>query len=217
MTHVFALLFAAVSLLHLYACFTCRFPLRAATKPLIMPLLAALYFVSAETPHPLVIAALLLGTVGDAFLLSEKHRFIIIGGMAFGLGHICYIAALFLYAGAARAQLFAAVLIALVYALAAVFGFFKLRGSLPQKLRGSIFAYMLLLCAMSASCALAFSVHPSAERALFLLGGVLFLASDALLARLLFMQGKKRGNFPVMATYIAAQTLIVAGFLAVRL
>ena len=74
MTLALVLAFAAVSLVHLYACFTARFKLRAATKPLLMPLLAALYLVSAKSPHPLVACALLLGAVGMFFCCCRKRK-----------------------------------------------------------------------------------------------------------------------------------------------
>ncbi|HMM33089.1 MAG TPA: lysoplasmalogenase [Clostridia bacterium] len=214
MTLALALVFAAVSLVHLYACFTARFKLRAATKPLLMPLLAALYLVSAKSPHPLVAGALLLGAVGDVFLLLPKKQvFLMIGGAAFGLGHILYVTSIFSYTGVAQMPLFIIPIVAVCYGTAAAVAFLKLRPSVPQKLRGGIVFYMLLLCAMSASAILSLVASPSADRLLLALGGLLFISSDAILAKLLFVREGKRGNFPVMATYLAAQALLAAGFM----
>lgn len=216
MTLVLALTFSAASLVHLYACFTARFNLRAATKPLLMPLLAALYLVSANSPHPLVAGALLLGALGDIFLLlPKKEAFLMIGGAAFGLGHIFYMAAIFSYAGAAQMPFYVIPVVAVCYGTAAALAFMKIRPSIPQKLRGGIIFYMLLLCAMSASAILSLVASPSGERVLLALGGLLFISSDAILAKFLFVREGRRGNFPVMATYLAAQTLLAAGFMVI--
>ncbi|HWS28725.1 MAG TPA: lysoplasmalogenase [Clostridia bacterium] len=215
-TLALSILFAAVSLVHLYACFTGRNKLRTVTKPMLMPLLAALYLVSAAEPHFIVAAALLFGAVGDVFLLlPDNPVWLVTGGASFGLGHILYVAAFFLYADAAKLPAYGIALILAFFIAAAAIGFTRLKPTVPQKLRGPVLFYMLILCAMGAAATVSFFVEALARRALFPLGAILFLLSDAVLAHFLFVRESERKNFAVMATYIAAQTLIAAGFIMV--
>ena len=72
MTLALIIAFFLVALIHLYCCyFKIEIP-RKATKPLLLIFLLALYVTLAGKINNLVIAALLLGLVGDVFLLSPK-------------------------------------------------------------------------------------------------------------------------------------------------
>jgi len=213
MTPTLSILFLAAALIHLYACLKEKNKLRAVTKPMLMPLLAAFYLVSTSEPHLIVAAALLFGAVGDVFLLfPDKPARFMMGGLSFGMGHILYMAAFFLYAGAAKLPIYGIALILAFFIAASVIGFTRLKPNIPKKLNGSMLCYMLLLCAMSAAATISFFAEPSPRRALFPLGAILFLLSDALLARLIFVHENEGRNFSVMASYLAAQTLITAGF-----
>jgi uncharacterized membrane protein YhhN len=208
------ILFLAVALVHLYACLKEKNKLRAITKPMLMPLLAMLYLVSTNEPHSIVVAALLFGAAGDVFLLFPKKpaRFMM-GGLSFGMGHILYIAAFFLYAGAAKLPIYSIALILAFFIAAAAIGFIRLKPAVPKKFNAPVLFYMLVLCTMGAVATMSFFAKPSTGRALFPLGAILFLLSDALLANLLFVRENQGKNFSVMATYLAAQTLITAGFI----
>ena len=49
--------------------------------------------------------------------------------------------------------------------------------------------------------------------ALITLGSMLFLTSDTILARCMFVRDVERPNFPVMITYIPAQALLCFGYI----
>jgi len=205
-------IFAAAALLQLYACFYGKQRLRAITKPLLMPLLAVLYFISADEPRLLVAATLLCGMAGDIFLLLP-NKFFKYGMIFFGLGHIGYIAAFFLYAGAGGAPFFPAVLLAALYMGAAASFHGRIFSYIPKERKAETFFYTLLLCAMGVAAGMSFFVRSTPSRLPFLLGGLLFAVSDALLARRLFYKKSLHGNFAVMLTYLAAQACLAAGFM----
>ena len=78
-------LFICVSVVHLIACFRRMPKIRTATKVLLMPLLCALYCVSAKEVRPLVIVALAFGWLGDVFLLFKGSKLGMLLGIALGL------------------------------------------------------------------------------------------------------------------------------------
>lgn len=208
-----SIVFLATALVHLYACLKEKHKLRVVTKPMLMPLLAAIYFVSTNEPHLIVAMALLFGAIGDVFLLfPDKPNFFMIGGASFGVGHILYIVAFFLYAGAMKLPIYGNILILIFFIPAAVIGIMRLKPVVPKKLNASVLFYMLILCMMVTVATMSFFVEPSARRLLFPLGAILFLLSDAILAHLVFVRENKGSNFSVMATYLAAQTMITIGF-----
>lgn len=209
-----SILFLATALVHLNACLHEKNKLRVVTKPLLMPLLAAIYFISTNEPHPIVAIALLFGAVGDVFLLfPNKPSFFMIGGASFGVGHIIYMTAFFRYAGAMKLPIYGIALIVAFFMAAAAIGFTRLKPVVTKKLSASVLLYMIVLCAMGTVATMSFFVEPSARRMLFPLGAILFLVSDAILAHLVFVRENQGSNFSVMATYLAAQTMITAGFI----
>ena len=212
------ILFLALTLLHLAACAGGRQKARLATKPLLLPALAAFYWCSLPVgaAAPAVLAALLFGLLGDVLLMiprpaapQGKVDGLLLGGMgAFLLGHVCYIAA-FLDGGAwgraawACAAAGAACLAALILILRALWAHMG-----PMRLPGTV--YLLALVSM-AFCALASGLAlPLPWR---LAGGPLFVISDYILARSILLGPKRYTDFWVMLTYAAAQLCLVLSFL----
>jgi uncharacterized membrane protein YhhN len=177
-----------------------------ATKPLLMPVLAAFTLVAAGdrgTDVRLPAAGMALSGLGDIALLGPDGWFV--PGMgAFAAAHACYITAL-ARDGAARgvrpraaagyAALWA-VLIALLW-----------RGL--GRLRVPVAAYSLLLVATA--------VLASGRNREAAAGGALFVASDTLIAcGLAGVHAVPRQDSAVMPAYVAAQFLLAAGFLRPR-
>ena len=205
-----AVLFFAVSVLHLIACYR-RFPkIRSVTKVLLMPLLCAFYLVLARDIRPLVVAALLFGWIGDILLLFKNGKTcMLLGICAFALGHICYIAAMFT---AYPAVLSIKILIPLALCVVwMVFVCLKLMPYAPKSLRKPGFLYALLL---SGTCLSALYLLLTVGKDAYLLafiGGLFFMLSDTLLTGQQYRKELKHGNFYVMLTYIIAQTLLILG------
>jgi uncharacterized membrane protein YhhN len=175
-----------------------------ATKPLLMPVLAAFALVAAgdrKKDMRLPAAGMALSGLGDTALLGPEGWFV--PGMgAFAAAHACYITAL-ARDGAARgvrprvAAVYAALWAILITVLWRGLG----------SLRGPVAAYSLLLVSMA--------VLASGRNRPAAAGGALFVASDALIAcSLAGITVVPRQDSAVMPAYVAAQFLLAAGYLS---
>lgn len=72
---VVLVLFIAAGIFYLYVDYYEKTFWRRVTKPLLMPLLLLFYLLSAATPLPLLIAALVFGFLGDTLLLGDDRFF----------------------------------------------------------------------------------------------------------------------------------------------
>ncbi|WP_165985767.1 lysoplasmalogenase [Streptomyces sp. YIM 98790] len=201
--------FAAVSQIHVFALTAGADPVATATKPLLMPLLAC--WVLARRGPRLLTAALLCGWAGDVLLMPDSEPLFLAGMGAFALGHLCYLR-LARTAPAAPAPggpgALAgrpAALLAAGYGLVCVAAVALLWPGLEAGLRLPVAAYSLLLTAMAwaAACRL---------RSAGLLGGALFLLSDALIAAdLAGWPEPPLERTLIMATYLTAQFCLAVG------
>lgn len=213
-------IFAALSALHLAAAAAGANKICAWTKGFLMPLLAlsaALLFsraapLSAASSRALAVvcAALALGCAGDILLIKTGDKFFMAGAACFLAGHVFWISQ---YArDISRVSPLFIAIGAIAMALA-LFGEFNLLGRPKTVLGFCAIVYGAFLCALVFTGAAALSAERGSAPLMYLAGGVLFLVSDTMLGFTFF-----RGNFPlhkffVMATYIAAQTLLTAGSL----
>jgi len=174
-----------------------------ATKPLLMPVLAAFALVAGGDRHEdmrLPAAGMALSGLGDVALLGPEGWFV--PGMgAFAAAHACYITALAAN-GAARgvrpraAAGYAALWAVLIAVLWRGLG----------RLRVPVAAYSLLLVSMA--------VLASGRNRAAAAGGALFVASDALIAcTLADVSAVPRQESAVMPAYVAAQFLLAVGYL----
>jgi uncharacterized membrane protein YhhN len=145
---------------------------------------------------------LLLSLLGDIALLWPQQGFLP-GLIAFLLAHIAYIVAF------TREHRFLAQPAALTsYALAASAILALLWPSIPPGLRVPVACYVLALTAMSAQTAVVGLVAQGDDRRrgrLLMLGGALFMTSDALLATNRFAVALPAANLWILGTYWAAQ------------
>ena len=214
MSLAFLALFCLCATVHLAACLCRRDALRRATKPPLMPLLACWYAVAAGASlWPAVVLALLCATAGDTLLLSHRGRGALFaaGTACFALGHGCYIFALLSRLSAPLPEpavpLCAVGYAALTAASAAYFW-----PHLPRKAAPFCVLYMAILAGMSC-CALLYALSGASGGWAVCAGSLLFLTSGALLTHTTFCTTAGEHRFSVMLTYLAAQGLMVAGFL----
>ena len=180
-------------------------------KPLTLALLvAAAAGADLGDPKPWVVAALVLGLLGEVgLMLSDGTADVpFLGGLgSFLFGHVCYVIA-FVIAGVRGLDLLAGLLIAAGIAALA----------LPPVLRGAartagrpfaglVAGYAVFLAAMTT---LAVGTAQLAIAA----GGALFLVSDTLIARQRFVARLPHGDLAVIVTYHLAQALILIGLIA---
>ena len=189
--------------------------LRRITKVLLMSLLALSFVLgrlslSMDVPW-IVVAALMLGCAGDTFLLNHHHRIGMPLGLAsFAAGHVLYILTIWRLTPAPAWWLLA--LLAALYAACVAVSYKKLRPFLSKAYRPIALFYMLLLSTLSASAAVYALTTLHAGAFVLLAGTLLFMLSDSILSFQIFDKKTQGSKLKVMVPYIAAQTLIAAGF-----
>jgi uncharacterized membrane protein YhhN len=154
-----------------------------------------------------LLIGLALSWLGDVALLWPQGGFVP-GWIAFLLAHVAYTIAF------TRQHRFLAQPAALAtYALIAGAVLAFLWAHVPEDLRVPVACYVLALTAMSAQTAVVgLSAHGD-ERTrarLLMLGGALFMASDAILATNKFAQPLPAASLWILATYWAAQWCIAS-------
>jgi hypothetical protein len=195
------LLFAMLCVIHICARDMRMEKISRLTKVLLMPSLLWYYLSMQTEPKSLavlVIVALVLHTIGDAFLLFPGQWLMAgIGGASFFVGHILYIRYLALHMQSPGYMLVVAILA--IYPIV-------LAGKLVKRTPAPIpmFLYMLVLVAEAMFCA-------GAGDLVSLFGVVFFATSDTLLGYNSIE--KKFSDVTIMATYMFAEFLIVVGFL----
>ncbi|MFI9049980.1 lysoplasmalogenase [Streptomyces sp. NPDC053427] len=195
--------FAVLAAVHLGALLAGATTLEHLTKPALMPVLAAA--VLARGGPPLLAGALLFGCGGDTFLQLGGDTVFLVGMASFAAGHVCY---LVLYArhgtpvgGRARTASFGGAYAAVLAATVAL-----LWPDLPADLRIPVAGYSLLLTAMAFG-----ALRAGAWAAA---GGLLFLASDTLIASgVAHWPQLPVAQFWIMLTYTAAQIALAEGAL----
>ncbi len=154
-----------------------------------------------------ILCGLALSLLGDIALLWPQQGFLP-GLVAFLLAHIAYIVAF------TREHRFLAQPTALIsYALAAGAILTLLWPSIPPGLRVPVACYVLALTAMSAQTAvvgLAAQGDDLPRGRLLMLGGALFMTSDALLATNRFAVPLPAANLWILGTYWGAQWCIAS-------
>lgn len=190
------------------------YPDQAAAKVLM----CALLFLACARHEPLterlrLMAALAASAVGDALLALPQLSFSFVGGLgAFLVAHLAYCA--LLAPRAVRAGLWHGValwqraIVALLWAAAAAmyFVFLPHLGPLPLP----VALYMAALCAMAS-----FAVLARPGGLALPLGGLAFVASDAMIGIDRFLGAIAGSGYAIWFTYALAQVSIVAGVLRV--
>lgn len=244
MKYALVLVFIIVSVLNVYSQKTSEkgsvnYWLKTITKPLLMPLIMAIYLSFTDHIESLLLVAFTFGWLGDIALMLHinTHRGAVVQStekqdimpMMFGMlfflcGHVTYI---FLFAKEAAAftnhiGLYAAIY--LVYILYALIMFKYLSnhgllkpGQLSSKIRTAVkiavAVYMLAITLMSFMALLRGVNLWDRTGLLCYVGSLIFISSDSVLSISMLGQNKKMSERYIMASYIVAQTLIMISYL----
>lgn len=207
--------FFALSAVHLYACYFHIIRLRYITKPFLMPVLALLYLVSAGSFSAVVFAAVLFGMLGDIFLLFRRRKAFFGAGLAaFAVGHVLYLTVLIPPSLAVSQPVWLYALMALPFLAGVAACCVRRMPFAPKLFHPAMLIYALLLASMGFfTLALMLSARTTAAVLLFT-GALCFIGSDTILALSIFKYKERvKANFAVMLTYIAAQFLLISGFI----
>ena len=206
--------------------------LAQATKPFLMPLLALCLYVETRgrpaagadgfRPQSLYLA-LFFGWVGDVLLMLPERLASRLpqgafawGAGAFFLGHLCYIHVFLRGLTAAEVLRPSRLMYALPLLVYGYVLFLALDGFLgPMALPVAVYTGALLANGFAAYSR--WSAHRALPASWCLLGALLFMQSDSILAvnQFIFVQGQSRpmplANFAIMVTYLLGQFLLVHG------
>jgi uncharacterized membrane protein YhhN len=174
-------------------------------KPLTISLIIVLaWLTGSQQPDPyfwLILAGLLFSAAGDVFLMLPKDRFVP-GLVSFLVAHLLYIAAF-----SAPAGFLAAPWLALPYLLGAGLLLLVL---LPKtgRLALPVVVYSMALAVMGWQAASRWQ-HLQDDASFYaMIGAVLFLVSDGVLAFNRFVRPFRAAELVLLTTYFAAQYLI---------
>lgn len=148
-----------------------------------------------------IVAGLLFSLIGDIFLMLPENRFIQ-GLLAFLIAHLFYITA-FTFEGGRVLSVWGAIPFL-------IYGTFMLWLLWPDlgKMRFPVTAYMLVILLMGWQALMRWTATGQKGSGLALVGALLFIASDSILAVDRF-KGRLRGaHFYILSTYFMAQWLI---------
>ncbi len=189
--------------------------LRTAMKTASVLILSILPLTYVGTPNApllgllLLAAALALSALGDFFLaLKDESRFFVPGLVSFLAAHVVYLVAFLPHAGMPSGM----ALVVFIAALAAAALLLVRIAPNLGRLRLPVFAYFAVIMTMVAA-ALAIK-EASWELGA---GAIVFALSDSLIAVRKFAAPFPFVNEAVWITYVAAQFMIVAGFLTLIL
>ncbi len=182
-------------------------------KPLLMPSLAAYFLYSVKQKNKLaflIVIALLFSWLGDVMLMFEEIKpvYFMLGLVSFLLAHIAYIFVfskssqdfkpkIFTYSTGFLLMLFGVLMLMLMWP-----------GLGDLKIPVTVYTSVIMIMGISA-------LFRKADGAsLVLIGAILFISSDSLLALNKFYHGFEAADFWVMLTYILAQYFIVTGMIS---
>lgn len=214
MKFVFLAVFLISGVIHLYASYKSDKPLRNKTKPFLLLALLGWYICCAENPQGIVIAAIITSWLGDVLLIPKGVKWFTIGGISFGVSHLCFMLAYQSHIDFSLIPIWAIILIAAAYFTASVLVFKNLKPHLPKSLFYPMFVYLLINGAMNSFAFFQLISHPCKAAVITFVGAVLFFISDSTLFNVRFNKDTIfKNHFLVMLTYIIAEFMIIQGLI----
>lgn len=211
-------LLAVLTLIDIYAVNLAHSNLRFITKPLLMPLLITAFVIGHDRKNVysrLMISGLFFSWLGDIFLMLESSDgiYFILGLSCFLTTHILYIF-YFLNIKAEGTSFYK--LHPYLLAFVVVYGASLLYLLWPGlgELKIPVLVYAIIICIMLSMALWQYQRIETQTSKLFILGALLFVTSDSVLAINKFRQPVPLGGIIIMTTYVAAQVMIVLGSLS---
>jgi uncharacterized membrane protein YhhN len=217
MKRVFFILFIAASLGELCShVFQLHF-IHHLCKPLIMVFLGAYYVTANEQRSRWVIAAIFFSFLGDALLMYESlHELYFMAGLgAFLVSHFFYILSYNQHNEHSDDDKQHNIQIARMTfpVLLAGTGLVVVLYSRLGALKIPVIVYAVVLMVMVAAAIRRFHNTSNQSFVMVVVGAILFMVSDSLLAINKFLEPVSNASILIMLTYITAQLLIVEGLI----
>lgn len=179
------------------------------TKPLIMISIMVFYFFQTQNQRnfqdKLMLIAFFFSLLGDTFLMIKGEKYFMFGLGSFLITHLFYI---FVFS---RNKLKMNLLTRISFLIFSGIMLLILKDNVNKSLLIPIIIYMITITIMAISASERNS-NPDSYR-LVLMGAILFVLSDTLIAIDRFVVPIPFQTFLIMGTYVLAQYLIAVGFL----
>lgn len=207
--------FILVSLLHLAGVATEHETLIFMTKPLLMPALAVWFLMETRQgpAHQLktkILAGLAFATLGDVLLLyGDQPLYFMFGLVAFLLTHLSYIGGFTGIRGLSKGYLRQQPMWVLPFAFFVLGLVGWLWPGIPAGMKLPVSIYAAVITTMALSVANLKGVISARVRQVMLMGAILFMLSDSLIAVSRFGSGFPVPRAAIIVTYIIGQFLIV--------
>jgi uncharacterized membrane protein YhhN len=180
-------------------------------KPLtlILIILIAIIFPTIDLKYKIIIVSgLLFSLLGDTYLIYPEKYFKK-GLIAFLLGHICYIIA-FIVSSGTHFTLY-------IFFPITIIGFLYLRSIMPYsgKMKIPIIIYVIIIAIMGWAAMERLNSLHTVGSLIAVLGAVLFMISDGVLALNKFKKPFYSAELIILATYFSAQWLLAVSVIVV--
>ncbi|MGQ3679565.1 lysoplasmalogenase [Tenacibaculum discolor] len=207
---VASIVFLVVAITDVYAVITQNKTIEMIFKPLLMTSLAVVYLVSVKKPSFWLLSALFFSFWGDVFLL-DKANFFVFGLASFLVAHVVYIkiTTSFLYKDSAVRILTSAIPFVLLFV-----GLLGLIYNSLGDMLLPVIVYGVAISTFGTAALLNYRQQKTTANTWLLLGAILFIASDSLIALNNFYMPKPLFNIAIIVLYIVSQYLIVKAIIA---
>lgn len=180
------------------------------SKPFLMPVLIGLYLVTARKRNFWVVLALVFSCIGD-LLLIDKENYFVFGLASFLIAHLVYIK---ITSEELKKVHWTQVLLGCIPFVLFLAGLLQLLFPNLNSFKIPVVVYGIVISTFGASTLLLYRLERSTENLWLLLGALLFIASDSLIAIHKFYNPQEFYGAIIMITYILAQFLITKSFIS---
>ena len=198
-------LFLIVAIAHVWAIISGNDTIRMYSKPMLLTLLAVVYLVSVKKPIFWYVLGMFFCFAGDVILMFNGATFFMAGIAAFLLGHVVYIkvTASFLPKELTAKMISSALPFVIFFGVLMYLIYPNLGGMLLP-----VIVYGITISTFGSVALLNYRSEKSIENSWLLLGALIFIFSDSLLALNKFYAPNEMYSVAIMITYILAQFLI---------
>ena len=200
-----SILFLLVAIVDVFAVINQNKSLEIIFKPLLMTTLVIVYLLSVKKANFWLVSALFFSFWGDVFLL-DKTNYFVFGLASFLIAHIMYIkmTSNFLHKTSVVKKVTAAVPFIVLFTVL----LYVIYPNLNEMLM-PVIVYGIAISCFGTLALLNYQQKKSTENTWLLLGAILFIASDSLIALNNFYKPEVIFDITIITLYIVSQYLIV--------